>query len=177
VSDLSPDDPPWVLTTANALRQARQGRPYDPWDWAPCAQADVDAARDIEAECGYRAQLDAEQAAQHAVDEWPARLADAVAQTLASRAARAAANAEHAERRRHGLAARQRQRLARTRRDPVDTEIRADIAHLDPDQRGALARLLATAARATSDTHVTKTLAALASQAAARRTPDATHGR
>jgi hypothetical protein len=109
--------------------------------------------------------------------DWKRRLADAVEKTLRDRAAHAATRAEHAERRRRGLAARHRQKLTRTRRNTVDTEIRADISHLDPDQCGALARLLGTAARATSDTHVTKTLADLANQAAARRTPDATHGR
>jgi hypothetical protein len=115
---------------------------------------------------------DAAQAAQAALGDWPARLRGAVETTLGRRATRTAAHAEFAERRRHGLGARHRQKLAHTgRRNTVDTptELHADISHLDPDQRGALARMLATAARNTTAQPVAAVLADLATQAANNR--------
>lgn len=44
-NDLSDDEDRRVVVAANAFRQARDGRPSDPWDWQPCTQDDVDRAR------------------------------------------------------------------------------------------------------------------------------------
>lgn len=42
------DDEPWpVIVVVNAIRQARQGKPHDPWEWDVCTQEDVDRARRV----------------------------------------------------------------------------------------------------------------------------------
>lgn len=45
--DLRDDEDQRVLTACNAIRQAREGRPYDEWDWGPVTQQDVDRARHL----------------------------------------------------------------------------------------------------------------------------------
>lgn len=39
------DESTAVAVAANAIRQARQGKPGDPWEWDACTQDDVDRAR------------------------------------------------------------------------------------------------------------------------------------
>lgn len=45
MSDLRDDEPPAVLIAATAIRQARQGEPFDSYEMAVCSQDDVNRAR------------------------------------------------------------------------------------------------------------------------------------
>lgn len=57
-NDLADDEDRRVVLLCNALRQARQGKPNDVWEWAAASQDDVDAARQLvaalDAQAAYR---------------------------------------------------------------------------------------------------------------------------
>lgn len=46
-NDLHDDEDHRVVLIANAIRQARQGVPFDPWEWDFATHDDVDRARKL----------------------------------------------------------------------------------------------------------------------------------